>query len=318
MSDAPHAFTLRQLQYAVAVAEELSFRRAAARCHVAQPSLSAQIAQLEDALGARLFERGQKRVLVTAAGRELITRAKELLVQADELTVSAKRARDPLAGTMRIGVIPTVSPYLLPVAAKALRARFPRLAAVWREDKTVVLVSALAAGEIDAALLAFDSSMSELAHEVIAIDPFLLAVPHGHPLAGGSGPVTNLELRRDDVLLLDDGHCFRAQALEVCSLARAHASELRATSLSTLVQMVAGGAGITLLPALSAQTEARAGDLATRPIASASACRTIALVWRRRSPLDGALREIASVIRASYPRIATHSRKGRSVRRARS
>ena len=301
MQSTPHDFTLRQLQYAVAVAEELSFRRAAERCRVAQPSLSAQIAQLEAALGTQLFERAQKRVLVTAAGRELIEHARTLLLAADDLAMRAKRAGDPLSGVLRIGVIPTISPYLLPTVAPRLRARYPRLTVVWREDKTAVLARALGAGEIDAALLALDGTMDQLASEVVAIDPFVLAVPRGHPLGKSTAAVSSPELRRDDVLLLDDGHCFRDQALEVCSRARAHESDLRATSLSTLVQMVAGGAGITLLPTLSVKTEAKAAGLTTRPIASSSAQRTIALVWRKRSPLEAALREIASAVRQDYP-----------------
>ncbi|MFO0683521.1 MAG: LysR substrate-binding domain-containing protein [Sandaracinus sp.] len=301
MHGAPHPFTLRQLQYAVAVADELSFRKAAERCRVAQPSLSAQIAQLEDALGTRLFERGQRRVLVTAAGRALLERARALLVQADDLGVAARRASDPLSGPLRIGVIPTISPYLLPSVAPRLRAKLPRLRIAWREDKTATLLAALDAGELDAALLALDGSMSELVHETIAVDRFLLAVPRNHPLAEGAAPVAGSELRRDDVLLLDDGHCFRDQALEVCTRARAHESELRATSLATLVQMVAGGAGITLLPALSAPTEARAAGLATRPIAVPSAQRTIALVWRRRSAVEPALRSVAEIVREAYP-----------------
>ena len=301
MQSTPHDFTLRQLQYAVAVAEELSFRRAAERCRVAQPSLSAQIAQLEAALGTQLFERAQKRVLVTAAGRELIEHARTLLLLADDLAIRAKRAGDPLAGVLRIGVIPTISPYLLPTVAPRLRARYPRLTIVWREDKTAALARALGVGEIDAALLALDGTMEQLASEVVAIDPFVLAVPRGHPLGKSTTAVSSPELRRDDVLLLDDGHCFREQALEVCSRARAHESDLRATSLSTLVQMVAGGAGITLLPTLSVKTEAKAAGLTTRPIASSTAQRTIALVWRKRSPLEAALREIASAVREDYP-----------------
>lgn len=301
MHGAPHSFTLRQLQYAVAVADELSFRKAAERCRVAQPSLSAQIAQLEDALGTRLFERGQKRVLVTSAGRALLDRARVLLVQADDLDVAARHVRDPLSGPVRIGVIPTISPYLLPSVAPRLRAELPRLRIAWREDKTATLLAALDAGEIDAALLALDGTMSELARETIAVDPFLLAVPRNHPLAGGVAPIAGPELRRDDVLLLDDGHCFRDQALEVCTRARAHESDLRATSLATLVQMVAGGAGITLLPALSAPTEVRAAGLATRPIAAPSAQRTIALVWRKRSAVEEALRSVAAIVREAYP-----------------
>jgi len=301
MQRAPHDFTLRQLQYAVAVAEELSFRRAAERCRVAQPSLSAQVAQLETALGTTLFERAKKRVLVTAAGRELIEHARTLLLAADDLAVRAKRVGDPLSGTLRIGVIPTISPYLLPTVAPKLRARFPRLTTAWREDKTALLVHALESGEIDAALLALDGVTSHFASEIVAVDPFVLAVPRGHPLGKTTSAVSNPELRRDDVLLLDEGHCFRDQALEVCSRAHARESDLRATSLSTLVQMVAGGAGITLLPTLSVRTEAKAGGLTTRPIASPAAHRTIALVWRKRSPLDAALREIAAAVRDDYP-----------------
>ncbi len=318
MGHAPHPFTLRQLQYAVAVADDLSFRRAAERCRVAQPSLSAQIAQLERALGARLFERGAKRVLVTPAGRDLVERARLLLVGADDLVVAARRAADPLSGALRVGVIPTIAPYLLPLVAPQLRARLPRLAIAWREDKTSLLVAALAAGEIDAALLALDGTEGDVARDVIATDPFVLAVPGTHPLARGRAPVSSPELRRDDVLLLDEGHCFRDQALEVCARARARESELRATSLATLVQMVAGGAGITLLPALCVPTEARAAGLTTRPLASAGARRRIALIWRKRSPAEGTLRQIASVVRDAYPRPGAARVRERSGAPARS
>lgn len=133
----PHAFSLRQLQYAVAVADELSFRRAAERCLVSQPSLSAQLAELEGALGVRLFERDRRRVLVTAAGREVVERARRVLVGVDNLGEAAKRSADPLSGTLRIGVIPTISPYLLPLAARALRKKLPKLTLVWVEDKTL-------------------------------------------------------------------------------------------------------------------------------------------------------------------------------------
>lgn len=301
MSYAPHPFTLRQLQYAVAVAEELSFRRAAERCRVSQPSLSSQIAELEGALGVRLFERDQRRVLVTPAGRELIQRARRMLLEADDLGEAGKRASDPLAGTLRVGVIPTISPYLLPVLAPKLRAKLPRLTIVWREDKTAVLVEALEAGELEAALLALEAEIGDVEREVIATDPFVLAAPRAHPLAKKSGPVTASELRGAEVLLLDDGHCFREQALEVCSTARAREGEFRATSLATLVQMVAGGTGVTLLPALSVPTEAKRAGLSVRALTSPHAHRTIALVWRSRAPLAPALREIAKVARDAYP-----------------
>jgi LysR family transcriptional regulator, hydrogen peroxide-inducible genes activator len=302
MNLAPHPLTLRQLQYAVAVAEQLSFRRAADRCHVSQPSLSAQLAQLEQALGIQLFERSRRKVLVTPAGRDLIERARRLLVAADDLVAAGRRAGDPLAGTIRLGVIPTVAPYLLPTAAPGLRRRFRRLTLAWREDRTAALVAALAAGELDGAVVALEADLGEVEHEVIAADPFLLAVGKGHPLARKRTAATVADLRGADVLLLDEGHCFRDQALEVCALARAGEAEFRATSLTTLVQMVAGGTGLTLLPALAARTEAGRGGLHVRPLASARAQRTLALVWRPRSPLAPALRQIAQALRDGFPR----------------
>ncbi len=154
MTYGPHPVTLRQLQYVVAVAESLSFRKAAERCHVAQPSLSAQLAQMEEALGVRLFERDRRRVLVTAAGRELIERARLILRETDDLVELARRSHDPLSGTLRIGVIPTISSYLLPRVTAALREAYPRLTTLWVEDKTEVLVRSLEGGALDAGLLA--------------------------------------------------------------------------------------------------------------------------------------------------------------------
>jgi LysR family hydrogen peroxide-inducible transcriptional activator len=302
MNLAPHPFTLRQLQYAVAVADALSFRRAAELCHVSQPSLSAQLAQLEDALGVRLFERDRRRVLLTAAGRVIIERARRLLVEADDVIDAGKRASDPLSGTLRIGVIPTIAPYLLPSIAPKLRAAFPRLSVVWREDKTENLMHALQAGELDTALVALEAELGDVEHAVIAKDPFVLALSPEHPLARKKGPVHASDLRAAEVLLLDEGHCFRDQALEVCSAARAHECEFRATSLATLVQMVAGGAGVTLLPSLSVETEAKRAGLQVRALQTAKAHRTIALVWRKRAPLAPALRELAEALRSAVPR----------------
>lgn len=299
---APHPFTLRQLQYVVAVADERSFRRAAARCHVSQPSLSAQIAQVEAALGVQLFERSHRTVLVTPAGQHLVDRATKLLVDADDLLDAGQRASDPLTGTIRLGVIPTIGPYFLPIAAPALRAAFRRLTVAWREDKTGVVMAALHAGALDAALVALEADLGDVEHDTIAHDPFLLALRANHPLAKATAPVEASVLRGQDILLLDEGHCFRDQALEVCTMARTHESEFRATSLTTLVQMVAGGEAVTLLPALAVATEAARAGLRVRPMASPRAQRTIALVWRRRSPLGPALRDIAAVLRDAYPR----------------
>jgi LysR family hydrogen peroxide-inducible transcriptional activator len=301
MSHAPHPFTLRQLQYVVAVAEELSFRRAAERCHVAQPSLSAQLAQLEDALGVRLFERSGKPVLLTAAGRDLVERAKRLVLDADDLAQAARRAGDPLAGTMRLGIIPTVSPYLLPSVTPRLRKAFPRLTVAWLEDKTDVLMSSLAAGGLEGAIVALEAELGEVEQDVIAKDPFVLVARPDHALAKKKSPVLASELKGEELMLLDEGHCFRSQALEVCGAARAREGEFRATSLSTLVQMVAGGAGITLLPAIAVAAEVRRAGLRVRPLAASGAHRTLAMVWRRRSPIAVALREITSVLRGAYP-----------------
>ncbi|HYG68621.1 MAG TPA: LysR substrate-binding domain-containing protein, partial [Anaeromyxobacteraceae bacterium] len=303
---APHPFTLRQLQYAVAVADTLSFRRAAERCHVSQPSLSTQIAELEGALGVRLFERDRRRVLVTSAGAALLDAARRVLVAADDLVGAARRAGDPLAGTLRVGVIPTVSPYLLPVATPALRAAHGRLNVRWLEDKTEVLVGRLHAGALDAALLALEAELGDVEHAVVANDPFLLAAPKDHPLAKRPGPASPGELREAEVLLLDDGHCLREQALAVCARAKASELEFRATSLPTLVSMVAGGAGVTLLPALAAPTEARRGELVLRPFAEPAPHRTIALVWRARSPLGSALRQVAATIRDALEAAPRH------------
>jgi LysR family hydrogen peroxide-inducible transcriptional activator len=301
MPSSPHPFTLRQLQYVIAVAEELSFRRAAARCGVSQPSLSTQLAQAEDALGIRLFERGQRGVLVTVAGRELVERAKRLVVDADELSRAAARVRDPLSGTLRIGVIPTISPYLLPAVTPTLRKRFPRLRIAWVEEKTDALVGKLAAGHIEAAIVAIEAEIGDVAHEIIAVDPFVLVTRPEHPLARKEAPVTAAELAGEELLLLDDGHCFRTQALEVCGAARAREGEFRATSLSTLVQMVAGGAGVTLIPAIAVESETKRARLAVRPLGGRRAHRTIAMIWRKQSALESTLHAMTAALRESYP-----------------
>ncbi len=308
MSNGAHPFTIRQLQYAAAVAESLSFRKAAERCHVSQPSLSAQIAQMEKALGVRLFERDRRHVLVTSAGRELLERARILLRDADDVVELARRASDPLSGTLRIGVIPTISPYLLPRLTPPLHDAHPRLTALWIEDKTTVLVRNLKAGNLDAALLALEADIGDVEHEIIGRDPFVLAAPAGHPLGAKASPAKASELRDASVLLLDDGHCFREQVLAFCTGSKARELEFRATSLSTLAQMVAGGAGVTLLPLLSVPTESRRAELSIRPFAPPEPKRTIALVWRRRSPLGPALRRLAATARAAYARPESSSR----------
>lgn len=289
-------FSLRQLQYAVAVADTGGFRRAADRCHVSQPSLSAQLGQLETVLGVKLFERGARRIILTPAGDDFLARARRVLLEADGLSAAAQRFHDPLAGTLRVGIIPTVSPYLLPDIAPALRARAPRLTVVWSEEKTGDLLRDLGGGRLDAALLAQGAHMTEFETEAVAVDTFVLAGRRDHPLLRPKRPVRLDELDGECVLLLGDGHCFREQALALCAKARAHEADYTATSLSTLAQMAAGGAGITLLPALSLSVENRRGDLAVRPFVAPAPCRTLVLAWRKQSPLRAGLQEVAAAI----------------------
>jgi LysR family hydrogen peroxide-inducible transcriptional activator len=320
MNLGPHPFTLRQLQYAVAVAESLNFRKAAQRCHVSQPALSTQIAELERVLSVTLFERDRRRVLVTAVGRGLVERARVVLRETDDLAESARQSGDPLAGTLRIGVIPTISPYLLPHITPAIRAAHPHLTLLWVEDKTGTLARRVDAGTLDAALLALEADLGDVEHEAIARDPFVLVGAAGEPLVTRAVLAKPSELRDVSVLLLDDEHCFGKQAFDFCSNAKARELEFRATSLSTIAQMVAGGAGVTLLPELSVATEVRGTQLRVRRFGDPAPGRTIALVWRKRFPLAPALQQLAATMRAAYPgqrrpKASPSARKRRAGRR---
>ena len=297
-----HPFSLRQLQYAVAVADTRRFRSAAERCHVSQPSLSAQLAQLEAVLGVQLFERNRRRVLVTPAGEALLVRARRMLAEADDLVTLARQAGDPLSGTIRVGVIPTVSPYLLPDVVPELRRKHPRLVVLWAEEKTDFLLAGLREGRLDAVLLAIVPGMEDLERETLAEDPFLLAGPPEHPLVRPRHPAKLGELEGERLLLLEDGHCFRKQALSICSASGAQEAGFRATSLATLTQMVAGGAGLTLLPRLSVDLENRRGELGVRRFEDPQPSRTLVLAWRKHSPRGGALREVADTIREAARR----------------
>lgn len=316
MSRSPHPFSLRQLQYALALADELSFRRAAERCRVSQPALSSQLAELEQALGLQLFERNKKRVLLTAAGKDVLERAARTLLEADGLLEAARRVADPLSGTLRLGVIPTVSPYLLPALTPKLRSKLPRLSITWREEKTESLVALLEQGALDGAIVALESELGEreLARELIAKDPFVLAMPPEHALAKAERAATPAELSGQSMLYLDDGHCFRQQALAFCTKAKATELEFRATSLGTLVQMVAGGAGLTLLPSLAVATETQRAKLKIRPFALPPE-RTLALVFRSSSAVAPALRSVAALAREGYPKLATTAQQERGRQR---
>ncbi|MBK6516665.1 MAG: LysR family transcriptional regulator [Polyangiaceae bacterium] len=298
----PQDLSIRQLQYLVAVAETLGFRRAAERCHVSQPTLSAQIRELEGVLGVQLFERTRRRVAVTRAGEALVPRARAVLVALDDVLDEAKRLKDPFAGTLEIGVIPTVAPYLLPDLTPALTARYPKLSVVYREEKTADIVRHLDEGKLDAGLLALEADIGDCASALVQKDLFVVALPKGHRLTK-KAKVALEDLEEERVLLLDDGHCFREQALAACSRAGVQEAAFRATSLSTLAQMVSSGAGVTLLPALAVEAENRRGQLTIRPLRAPAPSRTIALVWRRRSALGASLRELAATMKGAVRRV---------------
>ena len=304
--------TLRQLQYSVAVADFLSFRKAAEACFVSQPALSAQLAHMEQALGIRLFERDRRRVIITGAGREIIERARLILREMSDLEALAQRSTDPLSGTLRIGVIPTISPYLLPRLTPALRAAYPRLMVSWVEDKTGVLVRGLETGALEAILLAIEADIGEVEREIIAVDPFVLVAPRGHVLAASSSEVSIAELRDATVLVLQEGHCLGEQSAAICSRTSVNIDAFRGTSLTTLVQMVAGGAGVTLVPELALPHEATDAGLCVRHFSGKPPGRTIALVWRKHYAFDAALRLVAATIRHAYPIKTRLSRDGQS------
>jgi LysR family hydrogen peroxide-inducible transcriptional activator len=234
--------------------------------------------------------------MITGAGAKIVERARRILRDVQELGQVAEQVRDPFAGTLRVGVIPTIAPYLLPEVTPALSKKWPKLRLVFREEKTEGVVRDLESGALDAGLVALEAELGDLAREVVMKDPFVVALPRGHALAKKK-TVALGDLDACDVLLLDEGHCFRAQALALCERAGARESEFRATSLATLSQMVTSGSGVTLLPKLAVPVENRRGQLEVRPFRGPHApSRTIALVWRKSSPLAPVFHAIAKQI----------------------
>lgn len=248
----------------------------------------------------RLFDRDKRRVEVTAAGRVVVARARALLEGADALVETARTLGDPFSGTLRLGVIPTIAPYLLPEIVPPLRQRHPKLAIAWAEEKTTVLADRLHSAEVDGAILALEADIGDLPHALIGYDPFVLAAAPGHPLVAASTPIAAAKLDGERVLLLDDGHCLRGQALSLCARVGAEEASFRATSLSTLVQMAATGDAFTLLPQIAVEVENRTNALRVRSFAGKGPGRTIALVWRKPSALESTLRAIAAICRTAY------------------
>ncbi|MFN2425465.1 MAG: hydrogen peroxide-inducible genes activator [Candidatus Binatia bacterium] len=309
--------TLRQLEYIVAVADEATFGGAAAFCHVSQPGLSTQIREVELLLGVRIFDRDRRGAIVTPAGEEIVGRARALLSSARELVEVARGRSRPLVGSFRLGVIPTIAPYLLPASLPSVRREYPELRLMLREEKTEVLIALIAKGKVDAALLAIDSSLSEVESAPMFDDAFLLAMPANHRLTKRK-QVVESDLEGERVLLLEDGHCLRDQALAVCDRAGADENaDFRATSLATLAQMVAGGDGVTLLPEIAVPALAGNGSsLMVRPFKAPPPSRSLGLVWRRGSSRAAEMRELARTLLRGYDEWREPKAPARTSRKA--
>ncbi|HEX5648487.1 MAG TPA: LysR substrate-binding domain-containing protein [Steroidobacteraceae bacterium] len=291
---------LRDLRYLVALADERHFRKAAERCFVSQPTLSAQVRKLEEYLGVPLVERQPKRVALTPTGEKIVRRARLLLQEADAIVELARNDRDPLAGPLKLALIPTVGPYLLPHVAGRLRKELPRLKLMLYEYQTEPLLEKLRAGELDLGVVALPTALDGLESAELYEEPFTLAVPASHPLADHER-IRIDDLRGETLLLLEDGHCLRDQALEVCSRIRVNeAQDYRATSLETLRQMVAAGHGITLLPELAAETPVgTARGLRIKPFSRPAPSRTIGAVWRKSTTRAPAIEAIVAAVRGA-------------------
>ena len=276
--------TLVQLRAVDAVARHGHFGRAAEASAISQPALSVQVRDLETSLGAPLFERGPRGAALTPLGAAVLQRARGVLRGVDEIGEIARAASGGLSGRLRLGVIPTIAPYLLPAALAAIRARWRDLEVAVRETTTAGLIEALGRGEIDAAVLALPVSEPGLEEAPLLDEPFVLVRPEGEPEPLGV-PV-------DRLLLLEEGHCLRDQALAVCGMGRS--SGLDAAGLGTLVQMVGAGLGVTLIPRMAVGVETRAAPVAVSALPGVG--RTVGMVWRRATPLGDALREVAGVV----------------------
>jgi LysR family hydrogen peroxide-inducible transcriptional activator len=293
---------LKDLRYLVAVADQRHFGRAAARCFVSQPTLSAQLKKLEDSLGVQLIERAPNNVCLTEAGEAIVARARRILEASDEMVTLARSQRDPLAGRLRVALLPTIGPYLLPRVAPAVRKALPRLELRLYEYQTAAMLAKLHAGEIDVGILALPVEVDGLESRELYREAFMVALPEHHPLAARER-VRLADLRGEQLLLLEEGHCLRDQALEVCSrVGVSDQQDFRATSLETLRQMVATGAGITLLPELAGRGAYRnARGVALRPFARPAPERHIGALWRKSSARRAAIDALCALIREHAP-----------------
>ncbi len=294
--------TLRQLQYLKLLAEHGSFSRAAEAAHVTQPTLSAGVQELERILGGPVVDRARAGVILTPIGAEAVARASDILARAEDLVQAAKSAGQPLSGRFRLGVIPTIAPFLLPRALPALRARFPRLKLFLREDQTGKLIAALKGGALDAALIALPYDTGGLKTAPVGDDELVAALPANHPLLEAER-ISPDSLEGDDLILLEDGHCLREHALAACRLEPPRTGDenvFSATSLPTLVQMVGSGLGVSLLPAMAvAAGLAAEAPIGVRRIEAEHASRQIVVAWRSGSSREVEARLLAETFRAA-------------------
>jgi LysR family hydrogen peroxide-inducible transcriptional activator len=291
---------LKDLRYLVAVADTRHFGRAAERSFVSQPTLSAQLKKLEDYLGVQLVERAPKRVSLTAAGEEIVERARRILEASDEIVELAKGHCDPLSGRLKLALLPTIGPYLLPNVAGRLRKQLPRLELMLYEYQTDLMLEKLHSGEIDVGILALPVPLEGLDSHELYKEPFMVAMPSGHRL-GSRAQIRVQDLSNETLLLLEDGHCLRDQALDICAGTGMHEKQdFRATSLETLRQMVAAGVGITLLPELAGRgAYGNARGVTIRPFVKPVPTRTIGAVWRKSSARREAILALARHIEAN-------------------
>src|SRR5579872_2469222 len=286
--------TLRQLRYFDALARHGHFGRAAEACAISQPALSMQIKEMEEALGGVLLERNARQVALTKFGEELLTRVRDILRSVDELGDFARASRDRLAGRLRVGMIPTIAPYLLPRVIENLARLHPDLDIHVRETLTQKLIQEIAEGRLDTAIVALPVSESSLTEIALFKEHFLLV----RPGEDEGAPVPSREsLREMKLLLLEEGHCFRDQALSFCNLRSSPPREmLDASSLSTLVQMVGAGIGVTLIPEMALAVETRSASVSVARFKNPQPSRTIGMVWRKTSPLARQLLQISEVV----------------------
>ncbi len=288
---------LRDLRYLVALADTRHFGRAAEKSHVSQPTLSAQIRKLEEYLGVQLVERQPRKVALTDVGERVVERARRILRDSDEMVELAKMSRDPLAGKLRVGLIPTIGPYLLPSVAPRIRKALPKLQLMLYEYQTGVLLDRLREGELDLGILALGVETEDFEQRVLYEEPFTVALPATHPLTK-KHTLKVEDLSGETLLLLEDGHCLRDQALDVCGrIDVREAQDFRATSLETLRQMVAAGLGVTLLPELATEGPFASGrNLAVRPFAKPVPRRTVGAIWRKSSTRVAAIESVCDAI----------------------